>query len=121
MFCHREYSGNHLIVDITHIRSDYDFTSISKLMAKTCTHFGFTVCSTIHKQFGENKRAFSILLLLSESHFSVHTYPESNTIAMDIYTCSPSHNRQILENIADLWREELNGGGSYQIIARKLR
>jgi S-adenosylmethionine/arginine decarboxylase-like enzyme len=51
---------------------------------------------------------------------SVHTYPERDAIAMDIYTCSPHHTRQVLEEIADMWRVTLNGGGTYQILARKL-
>jgi len=120
MFKYRENSGHHLVVDITHIRSDFDFDKIRNLMSKTCRDYNFTVCNTVSKTFGSDKRAFSILYLLSESHMSVHTYPERDAIAMDIYTCSPRHTREVLEEIADLWRVTLNGDGSYQILARKL-
>ncbi|AOQ24711.1 S-adenosylmethionine decarboxylase proenzyme [Moorella thermoacetica] len=30
---------------------------------------------------------YTLLLLLAESHLSVHTYPEHNYIALDIFTC----------------------------------
>jgi S-adenosylmethionine decarboxylase len=120
MFKYRETSGNHLVVDITQIRSKFDFDKVRNLMAFTCRKYGFTVCNTVSKTFGTDRRAFSILYLLSESHMSVHTYPERDAIAMDIYTCSPKHTREVLEEIADMWRECFNGGGTYQILARKL-
>ena len=31
--------------------------------------------------------AFTYAALLGESHFTVHTYPERNYAAMDVYTC----------------------------------
>jgi S-adenosylmethionine decarboxylase len=120
MFKYRQTSGNHLVVDITNIQADFDFDKIRNLMARTCRDYKFTVCNTVSKTFGADRRAFTILYLLSESHMSVHTYPERDAIAMDIYTCSPFHTREILEEIADMWRVTLNGGGTYQILARKL-
>lgn len=37
----------------------------------------------------------TVLLLLSESHFSIHTYPERNYASIDCYTCGSSVNPKI--------------------------
>ena len=42
---------------------------------------------------------FSILYLLSESHLSVHTFPEKNHISFDIYTCRQYKDNKVYENI----------------------
>ncbi|MBS8121606.1 adenosylmethionine decarboxylase [Candidatus Vampirococcus lugosii] len=33
----------------------------------------------------------TIIYILSESHFAIHTYPEYNYISIDIYTCGKSN------------------------------
>jgi S-adenosylmethionine decarboxylase len=46
---------------------------------------GATVCQTIFKQF--DPQGVTILCLLSESHISIHTWPERGDAAIDIFTC----------------------------------
>jgi S-adenosylmethionine decarboxylase len=43
------------------------------------------VLSVIDKKFDPN--GCTILILLSESHLSIHTYPEEEFAAIDCYTC----------------------------------
>jgi S-adenosylmethionine/arginine decarboxylase-like enzyme len=38
-------------------------------------------------------------LLLSESHLSVHTFPERNHISLDLYTCRQYDNDDVYINI----------------------
>lgn len=53
------------------------------------------------------------LYLLSESHLSYHTYPETNYISIDVYTCG-SNNISINEMILDFF------GDDVQIMTRTL-
>jgi len=46
---------------------------------------GATVCQTIHKKF--DPQGVTVLCLLSESHISIHTYPELGNCYVDIFTC----------------------------------
>lgn len=46
---------------------------------------GATVCQTIYKQF--EPQGCTILCLLSESHISIHTWPEEGKAACDVYCC----------------------------------
>lgn len=44
-----------------------------------------TVIQTIHKKF--EPQGVTVLTLLSESHFSLHSWPEEGKAAVDCYTC----------------------------------
>jgi S-adenosylmethionine decarboxylase proenzyme len=52
----------------------------------------------------DNKKidgAFTALYLLSESHLSIHTWPEKNYIAIDIFTCGNCNVNYIAERFID--------------------
>ena len=46
---------------------------------------GATVIQTISKKF--EPQGVTVLCLLSESHISIHTWPEEGKAAVDVYTC----------------------------------
>lgn len=51
----------------------------------------------------ENKKingAFTALYLLGESHLSIHTWPEKNFIAIDIFTCGECDVHSVAERIS---------------------
>ncbi len=50
---------------------------------------GATVCQTIHKKF--DPQGVTVLCLLSESHISIHTYPELGDCYVDIFTCGTAN------------------------------
>ena len=56
--------------------------NLIKLAAETT---GATVLQTISHKF--DPYGVTALCLLSESHISIHTWPEKGTAAVDIYTC----------------------------------
>ena len=53
----------------------------------------FTVVNRAFHQF----EPFGVtgVLVLAESHFSAHTYPEENLIYIDVFCCSPHFNPQL--------------------------
>jgi S-adenosylmethionine decarboxylase len=46
---------------------------------------GATIVQTIFKKF--EPQGFTGICLLSESHISIHTFPETGSAAVDIFTC----------------------------------
>lgn len=46
---------------------------------------GATVIQTISKKF--DPQGVTVICLLSESHISIHTWPEEGKAAVDVYTC----------------------------------
>jgi S-adenosylmethionine decarboxylase len=84
-----EYStfGRHVTMDVWGV--DFDLLNdVSQLehharqAAKAC---GATILSVQSQQF--EPQGATILVMLSESHFSIHTYPEKGFVALDCYTC----------------------------------
>ena len=75
----------HLIGRISGVHFKF-IDEIEPLMEKIAEKCGLTVVSRAFHQF----EPFGVtgVLVLSESHFSVHTYPENNTVYLDIFCCA---------------------------------
>ena len=58
---------------------------LMKLLENAAIASGATVCQTISKKF--EPQGVTVLCLLSESHISIHTWPEDGKAAVDVYTC----------------------------------
>jgi S-adenosylmethionine decarboxylase len=84
-----EYStfGRHIAIDTWGV--DFDLLNNADLlqhhMIEAAEACGATVLSVQAKQF--EPQGATVLVLLSESHISIHTYPERGFAALDCYTC----------------------------------
>jgi S-adenosylmethionine decarboxylase len=80
--------GKHQIADIWGCDSDTidNFAFMKALCELAANATGATVVDIIFKDF--EPQGLTILVLLEESHLSIHTYPEFGFIAFDCYTCS---------------------------------
>lgn len=56
-----------------------------KLLEAAANISGATVVDTIFKKF--DPQGVTVLTLLSESHISIHTWPEKGEAAVDLFTC----------------------------------
>ena len=75
----------HLIGRVSGVHFKY-IDEIEPLMEEIAQKCKLTVVSRAFHQF----EPFGVtgVLVLSESHFSVHTYPESDCIYLDIFCCA---------------------------------
>ena len=55
------------------------------LLENAAAASGATVIQTISKKF--EPQGVTVICLLSESHISIHTWPEEGKAAVDVYTC----------------------------------
>jgi len=84
-----EYStfGRHVAMDAWGV--DYhllnDVTQLERHLVTAAEKCGATVLSVQSKKF--EPQGATVLVLLSESHLSIHTYPEKGFAALDCYTC----------------------------------
>jgi len=67
---------------------------ILREIAKVCK---LTVLRTSTHQF--EPYGVTSLFLLSESHLSIHTWPEHGKFAMDVYSCNDGYSEMEIENI----------------------
>jgi S-adenosylmethionine decarboxylase len=45
-------------------------------------------------------KAITLVLILAESHLSIHTWPEENLVAIDLFSCGTIDGRAVIENLA---------------------
>lgn len=92
-----EYStfGRHVAVDTWGV--DFEVLNNADLlqahMVEAAEACGATVMSIQAKQF--EPQGATVLVLLSESHLSIHTYPERGFAAIDCYTCGETVDPQL--------------------------
>jgi len=79
--------GNHLIVEL--YDCDYDFINstplVEEALVKAVEISGATIVQSVIHKF--NPHGVSGVIVIEESHFSVHTWPEYGYCALDIFTC----------------------------------
>ncbi|GAB6481141.1 MULTISPECIES: adenosylmethionine decarboxylase [Bacillus] len=92
-----EYStfGKHIIVDLWGV--DFSLLDDMYFLEHHLVHAadlaGTHVLNVSTKEF--DPHGVTVLVLLSESHLSIHTYPEKNFAAIDCYTCGTTVEPQI--------------------------
>lgn len=86
--------SQHLIFDAV---CERDFTDADIDAIKLIIENNLTVVKKIEHKFTPHGE--TIVFILSESHFTIHTYPEHRYLTMDIYVCNLSTD---LEKIVDL-------------------
>jgi S-adenosylmethionine decarboxylase len=104
MFQDKNSSGKHFICDfkrITNIKLLNSKLDLKLMCKNICLNNNYTILGEIDYDFYPEGCTF--LFLLSESHLSVHTFPEKNHLAFDLYTCREyQNNNQYLEIFFEL-------------------
>jgi len=80
-----KYVGSHLIIDLWTERSLNDSNYIESILKDCVEKIGATLLSSHFHNFCPI--GVTGVLILEESHISIHTWPEYNYAAIDIFTC----------------------------------
>lgn len=122
MFNEYESSGKHMICDFKNIKNDKllnDANELNKVLKDICSEHNFQILKEVQYLF--KPIGCSIIFLLSESHVSIHTFPEKNHMSFDIYTCRQYENNdrylQIYDNLINKLQAS-EDSSKYQIIDR---
>jgi S-adenosylmethionine decarboxylase len=87
---------------------------LDRIMNRIAERNDFTVVSSAFHQF--EPHGTTGVLVLAESHFSAHTYPEDNKIYIDVFCCSDKFNPEFCAMIIE---EEFSAlRGTWQVIER---
>lgn len=79
--------GRHLLADIADTSADVlnDGDALARALTEAALAEGTTVLGTISHAF--EPAGVTVLLLLAESHVSLHTYPDQGRAFFDAFTC----------------------------------
>ena len=85
--------GTHYIVDLTGVENAFTLSELRLgrlTLERIIDACGLHVVGEAGHQF--SPAGYTQIYLLSESHFSIHTYPETASCHIDIYCCDPTFN-----------------------------
>ncbi len=76
-----------------------DMNRVRSLMLEAARKAQMTVLGEVSHKF--EPQGCAVILLLAESHASIHTYPESGYTAVDVFTCGEGDSEVALEYIVE--------------------
>jgi S-adenosylmethionine decarboxylase len=79
-----------------------DVTRLTDLATDAVDAGGGHVLGRSHVVFPNG--AITLVLILAESHLSIHTWPEENLIAIDLFSCGSIDGRRVLSELTDSLR-----------------
>jgi S-adenosylmethionine decarboxylase len=89
--------GLHLIGDFYDVACDARYMTDAAALRDHCVRLvresGLTVAGDYFHQFGEGGGVTGMVVLM-ESHMSVHTWPEHGFVTVDVYVCNYSTNNR---------------------------
>lgn len=82
--------GKHFLVELYHCGSDIinDIVALESIMRRVAKLCNTTIIDTKFHHF--SPQGISGVILIAESHLTVHTWPEHGYIAFDFFTCNIS-------------------------------
>jgi len=89
-----DYLGNHLLVELYECDSDKlnDLKKVERVLGEAVRISGATALKASFHQF--EPQGVSGVIIIAESHFTIHTWPEYGYAALDIFTCGESIDSQ---------------------------
>jgi len=74
-----------------------DAAELTALASAAVAAGGGHVLDTSHVVFPNG--AITLVLILAESHLSIHTWPEENLIAIDLFSCGAIDGQKVLDRL----------------------
>ncbi len=87
--------GQHLLLEVYDVNFSLlnDGIALQETMKNGIDRAGMTILNIFQHCF--YPQGVTIVIALSESHVSCHTWPEQGCIAIDVYTCGPGNPKLI--------------------------
>ncbi|GAB6855638.1 adenosylmethionine decarboxylase [Asaia astilbis] len=80
------FAGHHLLIDFWDAKNLDDPASIDATLCEAAVTAGATILHSHFHHFTPNG-GVSGVIVLAESHISIHTWPERNFAAVDVFMC----------------------------------
>lgn len=98
-------TGKHLLLDMYGADCLSDSEYIEKSLINAAKICGATVLNSHFHHFGENMGVTGVVLL-AESHMSIHTWPENNFAAIDLFMCGSCNPEKAIVPLRNAFKPE---------------
>jgi ornithine decarboxylase len=94
-----EFAGRHVLAEFEGVSGELlnDAEFLCDGLQRVLEKAGATVCDMSYKQF--EPQGVTVLALLSESHASIHSYPERGAVFIDVFTCGKRADPELAMNL----------------------
>lgn len=98
-----QFKGKHILAEFYEVEQMVnDEEQLKAFLLQCCTEanvnlIGFDI------SFFDNG-GYTLCALLRESHIAIHTYPEYNSIFLDVFTCGKANTKLIIDRLATLYQ-----------------
>ena len=86
---------------------------LNEIMNRVAERCEFNVVSRAFHQF--DPQGATGVLVLAESHFSAHTYPEDGKVYVDVFCCSPNFDPKLCARVLE---QEFRGSLEFMTVSR---
>lgn len=92
---HRPFTGRHVLAELVGVDPVFldDETAVCSALRSSLAEAGASVLSTHAERF--QPHGITVVAVLSESHASVHTWPEHQSAFVDVFTCGDTADPQL--------------------------
>jgi S-adenosylmethionine decarboxylase len=92
-------AGKHFIIELADVPSANleNITAVQDVLETACKKGNMTVLNRFFHKF--NPQGVTGIIALAESHLSIHTWPEDNYAAIDIFVCGDANPEEALQHI----------------------
>lgn len=97
--------GVHLLIDYWGITQPQNIAAIESAFKSAVSACGATLLNMQFHSFGENAGVTGVAML-AESHMSIHTWPEIDYMALDIFMCGDSNPHLALAVLNDAFKPQ---------------
>ncbi|HWV14654.1 MAG TPA: adenosylmethionine decarboxylase [Cellvibrio sp.] len=97
--------GVHLLVDYWGVAAAQDLIAIEQAFRQAVASCGATLLNIQLHAFGEGSGVTGVAIL-AESHMSIHTWPEIDYMAIDIFMCGSCNPHLALESLNAFFKPE---------------
>lgn len=107
-FIHRDgeiFAGTHLIIDLWEAK-DLDCLERMEAALRACVEECAATLLHIHLHHFTPNGGISGVAVLAESHISVHTWPEKNYAAFDVFMCGDAKPHRAVEILSRYFRPD---------------
>jgi S-adenosylmethionine decarboxylase len=113
-----KYAGTHLILDLWQAKNLSCLETVEAALTEASIEAGATILHTHLHHFTPNG-GISGVIVLAESHISIHTWPERKFAALDIFMCGEANPHRAIPVLKKYFEpehimlnEQLRGGTS---------
>jgi S-adenosylmethionine decarboxylase proenzyme len=98
--------GNHLLLEVYNV--EYDLLNTLEPLLNVMTNgvetAGMTILNTSTHCF--EPQGLTVVLTLSESHCSLHSWPEKGCAAIDVYTCGEGRPKIVVDELISYFKTD---------------